>query len=598
MRTIKKVLPRSKRDRFLLFLLGSGLLGLGLSFYDHHRYWKGTIKAVETTELNILSHNLPTKLSLLVKNQDTEEINQVFDSAYGFIGLVITDCQSLATECDEEILYQAKMNKGWKKNFNSKALQEFPYDPLFDPPPLKTEGNYDHPYDHQRNPTGETNQGEIIGRVYYIRSIPPTFWEGLINWGSTSRNKILGFLLHPYTFNFTIFLVGGFISWRFMERELYQIESINSTQRKQAQAEINRLEQRNQSLEKEKENLRHQITALQEEREEQEAQVRQQEDLIAQQNEEVRREREQLNQKEISLQSLKETNLTTQEELNTREQEIDSLRKDLTRKEDTLKEQKLGLRQIQQSLEKAQNQERRLKQRLEEKEQKEQSQINQLEELRKQQKQKEQDIKKKEQDIKEWADLAEDAWQEREQLEKKLEEQKAQIEEYEDQIFNYEDEINDRVEQLNQLYQYQGQDNSSLNQSQSNEAPWSICYTDTFAEWWQELDSTTHDRLLRIIRLLEREGVTLGFPHSSDVRGTQHSRIRELRVGQTDPYRIFYAFDNNQVPILLIGGNKTGKDDQPWYRKYGTLADEEYNKHLDNLKNNSYHVYKNLGNLL
>lgn len=592
MRTIKKVLPRSKRNRFLLFFLGSGLLGLGLSFYDHNRYWKGTIKAVQTTELNILSHNLPTKLSLLVKNQDTEEINKVLDSAYGFIGLVITNCQSLAPECDEKILYKTNMDEGWGKNLSSQSLNEFPYDPLFNPVPLKTEGSYDHPYDHQRNPTGETNQGEIIGRVYYIRSIPPTFWEGLVSWGSQLITmEILGFLIHPYTFNFTIFLVGGFISWRFMERELYQIESINSTQRKQAQAEITRLQQKNQSLERETENLRHQITNLKQEREEQEAQVRQQEDLIAQQNEEVRREREQLNQKEISLQSLKETNVTTQEELNTLEQEIDSLRRNLTEREDTLEKQKLRLRQIQQSLEKAQNQEKRLKQLLKEKEQKEQTQRNQLEELRRQQEQQQQDIK-------EWADLAEEAWQEREQLKEKLEEQQVQIEEYELQILNYEDEINDRIEQLNQLYQYQGQDNSLLNQSQSNEEPWSICYTDTFAEWWQKLDSTTHDRLLRIIMLLEREGVTLGFPYSSDVKGTQHSRIRELRVGQADPYRIFYAFDCNQVPILLIGGNKTGEDDQHWYRKYGTLADEEYNKHLDNLEKNGHQVYKNLGNLL
>lgn len=591
MRTLKKVLPRKKGNRFFLFLFGSLLLGLGLSFYDHHRYWKGTIKAVQTTELNILSHTLPTKLSLLLKNQDSEEINRVLNSVYGFIGLVITDCESREPKCQGEILYQTGRDQGWEKNFDAKSLNEFPYDPLFDPAPLKTEGSYDRPYDHQRNQTGQTNQGEIIGRVYYVRSLPPSFWEGLLSWLSQLIWLEQFGIIHPYTFNFTIFLVGGFISWRFMERELYQIESINSTQRKQAQAEITRLEQKNQTLERETKNLRHQITNLKQEREEQEAQVRQQEDLIAQQNEEVRREREQLNQKEISLQSLKETNLTTQEELNTLEQEIESLKRNLTEREETLEKQKLRLRQIQQSLEKAQNQEKRLQQLLKEKEQKEQTQRNQLEELRRQQEQQQQEIK-------EWADLAEDAWQEREQLQEKLEEQQVQIEEYELQILNYEDEINDRVEQLNQLYQYQGQSNSLLNQSQSNEEPWSICYTDTFAEWWQEFSSTTHDRLLRIIRLLEREGVTLGFPHSSDVKGTQHSRIRELRVGQTDPYRIFYAFDPEQIPILLIGGNKTGSDDNPWYRKYGDLADQEYEKHLNNLENNRDNAYRNLGDLL
>ena len=42
--------------------------------------------------------------------------------------------------------------------------------------------------------------------------------------------------------------------------------------------------------------------------------------------------------------------------------------------------------------------------------------------------------------------------------------------------------------------------------------------------------------------------------------------MRELRVQHRGkPYRILYAFDPRRCAILLIGGNKTGKDQ--WYEK-------------------------------
>ena len=55
--------------------------------------------------------------------------------------------------------------------------------------------------------------------------------------------------------------------------------------------------------------------------------------------------------------------------------------------------------------------------------------------------------------------------------------------------------------------------------------------------------------------------------------------MRELRIQHLcDPYRILYAFDPRWSAVLLIGGNKVGKD--RWYDKHIPIADKLYTDHL------------------
>jgi len=44
-----------------------------------------------------------------------------------------------------------------------------------------------------------------------------------------------------------------------------------------------------------------------------------------------------------------------------------------------------------------------------------------------------------------------------------------------------------------------------------------------------------------------------------------------------------YAFDPRRSAILLIGGNKAGKD--RWYDEYIPIADKLYDAHLQTLEN-------------
>ncbi len=112
---------------------------------------------------------------------------------------------------------------------------------------------------------------------------------------------------------------------------------------------------------------------------------------------------------------------------------------------------------------------------------------------------------------------------------------------------------------------------------------WEVEYTDEFGEWWQELTESQQDSVAAKVELVKEYGPNLPYPHSSDIRGSRHGVMRELRVQSGGrPIRVFYAFDPRRMSILLIGGDKTGND--RFYEEYVPLADDLYDEHLDELR--------------
>ena len=117
---------------------------------------------------------------------------------------------------------------------------------------------------------------------------------------------------------------------------------------------------------------------------------------------------------------------------------------------------------------------------------------------------------------------------------------------------------------------------------------WEVEFTDEFGAWWDELTEDEQDAIDRSVGLLEERGPTLGFPHTSDVKGSRHGRMRELRVQEGGkPIRIFYAWDPRRVCLLLIGGDKTG--DKQFYDRLVSAADSLYDEHLDGLRREGEH---------
>jgi hypothetical protein len=112
---------------------------------------------------------------------------------------------------------------------------------------------------------------------------------------------------------------------------------------------------------------------------------------------------------------------------------------------------------------------------------------------------------------------------------------------------------------------------------------WEVEYTDEFGEWWKTLTEDEQIDVDAHVRELERRGPMLPFPYSSDVKGSKHGAMRELRVQSVGkPLRILYAFDPRRTAILLIGGRKAGN--KQFYERFVPLADRLYDQHLAELK--------------
>jgi hypothetical protein len=112
---------------------------------------------------------------------------------------------------------------------------------------------------------------------------------------------------------------------------------------------------------------------------------------------------------------------------------------------------------------------------------------------------------------------------------------------------------------------------------------WVVEYTDEFELWWRSLSADEQDSVAVVVTLLEQRGPSLPYPYSSGIEGSRHSHMRELRIQHKgDPYRILYAFDPRRTAILLIGGNKTGKD--RWYDEKIPRADALYDEHIRQLR--------------
>lgn len=111
--------------------------------------------------------------------------------------------------------------------------------------------------------------------------------------------------------------------------------------------------------------------------------------------------------------------------------------------------------------------------------------------------------------------------------------------------------------------------------------------TDEFGEWWDSLSIEEQESVAYSVRLLEEKGIALGHPHTSNIVGSKHTHMRELRIQHAgQPYRVLYAFDPRRMAILLIGAGKTGQD--RWYEIYIPIADNLYDQHLVSLKKEGF----------
>lgn len=90
---------------------------------------------------------------------------------------------------------------------------------------------------------------------------------------------------------------------------------------------------------------------------------------------------------------------------------------------------------------------------------------------------------------------------------------------------------------------------------------------------WNGLSEAEQDDVDQKVLLLQLRSPSLSRPHSDTVRFSRFPNMKELRIQHAGrPYRVLYVFDPRRAAILLVGGDKTGKD--RWYETFVPIADD------------------------
>lgn len=108
-------------------------------------------------------------------------------------------------------------------------------------------------------------------------------------------------------------------------------------------------------------------------------------------------------------------------------------------------------------------------------------------------------------------------------------------------------------------------------------------FTPDFEVFWNALDEDEQESVRYGVGLLERYGPVLSRPHADTLKGSRFPNMKELRVQHAGrPLRVLFAFDPRRVALLLLGGNKTGRD--RWTAEAIRRADQLYATHLRSLE--------------
>ena len=105
------------------------------------------------------------------------------------------------------------------------------------------------------------------------------------------------------------------------------------------------------------------------------------------------------------------------------------------------------------------------------------------------------------------------------------------------------------------------------------------------SQWLLMLDESSRAQVVAALEILQEHGPALGRPLVDNISGSRHRNMKELRPGSSgkSEIRILFAFDPIRQAILLVAGDKSGQW-QHWYRKNIPIADELYDRHLEQLR--------------
>ena len=96
---------------------------------------------------------------------------------------------------------------------------------------------------------------------------------------------------------------------------------------------------------------------------------------------------------------------------------------------------------------------------------------------------------------------------------------------------------------------------------------WEVEATDEYEAWFLEQTGDSQAAIRMKVELLNEYGPHLPRPYADTLKGSKLSNLKELRT-QTEShvFRVAFIFDEERKAVLLIGGDKKGKNEKRFYR--------------------------------
>jgi hypothetical protein len=111
---------------------------------------------------------------------------------------------------------------------------------------------------------------------------------------------------------------------------------------------------------------------------------------------------------------------------------------------------------------------------------------------------------------------------------------------------------------------------------------WEIYAVEEYLEWFYQLSEHDKEIILVKVHLLVEFGPELSRPHADSLHGSKTSNMKELRARTSEHvFRIAYYFNNQRQGIILIGGDKKGKDEKLFYKDLIRKAERLVEKYKD-----------------
>lgn len=106
---------------------------------------------------------------------------------------------------------------------------------------------------------------------------------------------------------------------------------------------------------------------------------------------------------------------------------------------------------------------------------------------------------------------------------------------------------------------------------------WTVLLDDAFEEELEAFAVNVRVAILQRARLLAEFGPQLGRPYVDTLSGSRYSNMKELRLeSDGGVWRVAFAFDPDRQAILLVAGDKAGKNQKRFYRELIEIADRRY----------------------